>query len=79
MTYNHPQTNSIHQDPTSELVRGNIWEWFKLRVVWGGRGVVYFDQRIGAPHAVRWSKSFFEAKTTLKSIFTIKCLKNRKK
>ena len=27
--------------------------------------VVYFDQRLGAPHAVRWSKSiFFSPKTT---------------
>ena len=24
-----------------------------------GVGVVYFDQQTGAPHAVRWSKSFF--------------------
>ena len=35
--------------------------------------VVYFDQRTGAPHAVYWLKSFFDAKTiflTLKRLFT---------
>ena len=26
--------------------------------------VVYLDQQMGAPHAVLWSKLFFEAKTT---------------
>ena len=25
--------------------------------------VVYFDKRTGAPHAVGWSKSFFDAKS----------------
>ena len=35
---------------------------------WIGRVfVVYFDQRTGAPHAVCWSKSIFNAETTFLS------------
>ena len=30
---------------------------------------MYFDQQMGAPHTVRWSKSFFNAKTTFYGLF----------
>ena len=41
--------------------------------------VVYFDQQTGAPHAVSWSKSFFDANTTFSANFYDKMLKNGKK
>ena len=38
--------------------------------------VVYFDQETGAPHAIRWSKSFVFA---LKQAFSYFSVTNRKK
>ena len=40
--------------------------------------VVYFDQPMGALHAVGWSKSFFGAKTTFSINFYNKMIKNAK-
>ena len=37
--------------------------------------VVYFDQQMGVPHAVHWSKSIFNAKTTFGILFVIECIK----
>ena len=40
--------------------------------------VVYFAQQAGAPNAVPWSKSFFDAKTTFYLNFYDKMLKKCK-
>ena len=50
-----------------------IWECGGISIV------VYFDQQTGAPHAVRWSKSFYDAKTTFSVNFYDKMFKKSKK
>ena len=40
---------------------------------------MYFDQRTGAPHAVCWSKSFFDAKTTFSVNFYHKMFRKPQK
>ena len=41
--------------------------------------VVYIEQQMGAPHAVRLSKSFFDAKTTFYVSFSHKMYKKMQK
>ena len=53
-------------DKTCEFILKNIEELVVLQLV------VYFDQQTGAPHAVRWPKSFFDAKTTFYVLFSHK-------